>query len=98
MRVNEEICMPASTFKKRILFIGIPDMAFVCLDGLKIAGINIVGVMGAKKDHPTYSDFKKFVKLRELNFIEYDELDDERLIKQVQDLNKIGRASCRQRV
>ena len=33
-------------FTKRVLFVGIPDMAYVCLDGLLQAGVNIVGVMG----------------------------------------------------
>ena len=39
------------TFKKRILFVGIPDMAFIGLDGLLMAGVNIVGVLGPKKEH-----------------------------------------------
>src|SRR5574344_60193 len=86
MWVFEEICMPASTFKKRILFIGIPDMAFVCLDGLKIAGVNIVGVLGAKKDHPTYSAFKEFVHSRGLNFIEYDALNDVKFLEKIKKL------------
>ena len=41
-------------FKKRILFVGIPDMAYIGLDGLLMAGVNIVGVMGPKKDHNMY--------------------------------------------
>ena len=36
-------------FTKRVLFIGIPDMAYVCLDGLLQAGVNIVGVKDLKK-------------------------------------------------
>lgn len=72
--------------KKRVLFVGIPDMAYVCLDGLNMSGINIVGIVGPKKDHPTYSDFKKFVKLRNLNFIDYDRLDDVFFIQKIRDL------------
>ena len=30
-----------TTFKKRILFVGIPDMAYIGLDGLLMAGVNI---------------------------------------------------------
>lgn len=74
-------------FKKRILFVGIPDMAYVCLDGLLRTGFNIVGVLGAKKNHPTYANFKRFVQDRELNFIEYDELDDPFFIQKIRAVN-----------
>lgn len=76
-----------SDFKKKILFIGIPDMAYICLDGLCISGVNIVGVLGPKKNHPTYCNFKNFVESRELNFIEYDKLSDPVLIQKIKDLN-----------
>lgn len=74
-------------FQKRVLFVGIPDMAYICLDGLNSSGANIVGVIGPKKDHPTYSNFKKFVKYKNLNFIEYDKLDDVFFIQKIRDLN-----------
>ena len=61
-------------FTKRILFVGIPDMAYVCLDGLLAAGVNIVGVMGPKKSHNTYAQFKNFVLSRNMNFIEWESL------------------------
>lgn len=73
--------------QKRVLFVGIPDMAYICLDGLNRAGVNIVGVIGPKKDHQTYSHFKQFTKHLKLNFIEFDELDDENFIQKVKDLN-----------
>ena len=47
-----------TAFKKRILFVGIPDMAYIGIDGLLMAGVNIVGVLGPKKDHNMYNDFK----------------------------------------
>lgn len=72
--------------QKRILFIGIPDMAYVCLDGLTLSKANIVGVLGPKKDHPTYSDFKQFAQERNLNYIEYDELNDEVFIEKIRNL------------
>lgn len=75
------------SLKKRVLFVGIPDMAYICLDGLNMSGINIVGVVGPKKDHQTYSSFKGFVKSRDLNFIEYDRLDDVFFIQKIKDLN-----------
>lgn len=74
-------------YEKKVLFIGIPDMAYICLDGLNNAGINIVGVIGPKKNHPTYQNFKNFVKLRNLNFIEYDKLDDVIFINTIRELN-----------
>ena len=76
-----------NAFKKRILFVGIPDMAYIGLDGLLMAGVNIVGVLGPKKDHNMYSDFKNFTLSRGLNYIDYDELDEPQLIKTVHDLN-----------
>lgn len=79
--------MHKQLFKKRVLFIGIPDMAYVCLDGLHMSGVNIVGVLGAKKEHPTYPAFKKFTQLRKLNFIEYDALDDVVFIDKIKNLN-----------
>ena len=83
-----------NTFKKRILFVGIPDMAYIGLDGLLMAGVNIVGVLGPKKDHNMYYDFKNFVQSRRLNYIEYEELDEPQLIKKVQDLNVDAAVVC----
>lgn len=74
-------------FKKKVLFVGIPDMAYICLDGLKISGVNIVGVIGPKKSHATYEHFKNFVTERGLNFIEYDKLTDEKFVNQVKELH-----------
>ena len=74
-------------FKKRILFVGIPDMAYIGLDGLLMSGVNIVGVLGPKKDHNMYYDFKTFVQSRRLNYIDYDELDEPQLIEAVRALN-----------
>lgn len=78
--------MSKKTFKKRVLFIGMPDMACVCLDGLKSAGVNIVGVFGAKKNHPTYSIFKNLVNHYQLNFLEYDKLDDKDFVEKIKKL------------
>lgn len=83
-----------NAFKKRILFVGIPDMAYIGLDGLLMAGVNIVGVLGPKKDHNMYWDFRNFVLSRRLNFIEYDELDEPQLIKKIQDLNVDAAVVC----
>lgn len=74
-------------FEKKVLFVGIPDMAYVCLDGLSMAGVNIAGVVGPKKDHPTYQAFKDFVYQRGLNFIEYEALDDVFFINKIKNLD-----------
>lgn len=79
--------MTKENFKKRVLFVGIPDMAYVCLDGLMASGVNVVGVLGAKKNHPTYNDFKNFVNGHGLNFIEYDNLDNKDFIEKIEKLN-----------
>lgn len=81
-------------FKKRILFVGIPDMAYIGLDGLLMAGVNIVGVLGPKKDHNMFYDFKNFVINRGLNYIDYDELDEPQLIEKVRALNVDAAVVC----
>lgn len=74
-------------FKKRILFIGVPDMAYIGLDTLLYAGVNIVGVIGPKTTHNTYNAFKNFVSMRKLNFIEYNRISDDELIEKIKNLN-----------
>lgn len=74
-------------YKKRVLFVGIPDMAYVCLDGLLREGVNLVGVVGPKKNHNTYKSFRDYVLDRKLNFIEYDSLKDETFLNTLKDLN-----------
>ena len=76
-----------SVFKKRILFVGIPDMAYIGLDGLLMAGVNIVGVLGPKKSHNMFADFKSFAISRHLNYIDYNELDDAELIETIKNLD-----------
>ena len=83
-----------NTFKKRILFVGIPDMAYIGLDGLLMAGVNIVGVMGPKKEHNMYEDFRNFVYSRRLNYIEYNELDEPELIQKIQELDVDAAVVC----
>lgn len=83
-----------NVFKKRILFVGIPDMAYIGLDGLLMAGVNIVGVLGPKKSHSMYNDFKDFVTSRRLNYIDYDELDEPQLIEKIQNLNVDAAVVC----
>lgn len=83
-----------TTFKKRILFVGIPDMAYIGLDGLLMAGVNIVGVLGPKKDHSMFNDFRNFVLARGLNYIDYEKLDEPELIQKVQRLDVDAAVVC----
>ena len=76
-----------NTYKKRILFLGIPDMAFVCLEACVQEGINIVGVMGPKPSHHMYEPFKEFVESKALNFIPYNDLKSAELINTIRELN-----------
>ncbi len=83
-----------TNFKKRILFVGIPDMAYIGIDGLLMSGVNIVGVMGPKKDHNMYEDFKTFILSRGLNFLEFNELDEPELVQKIKDLNVDAAVVC----
>ena len=64
--------------KLKIIFVGIPDMALVCLSNLVKENFNIVGVVPPKKDHETYAFFKNFVHDLGLNFIEFDNSPNEK--------------------
>ena len=81
-------------FKKRILFVGIPDMAYIGVDGLLMSGVNIVGVLGPKKDHNMYVDFKRFIHSRGLNYIDFDELDEPQLIQTIKELDVDAAVVC----
>ena len=83
-----------TSFQKRILFVGIPDMAYIGIDGLLMSGINIVGVLGPKKDHNMYSDFKRFILSRGLNYIDFDELDEPQLIQTIRELDVDAAVVC----
>ena len=69
-------------------------MAYIGLDGLLMAGVNIVGVLGPKKDHNMFYDFKNFVKSRGLNYIDYDELDEPQLLEKVRKLDVDAAVVC----
>lgn len=79
--------MTNQIFQKRILIIGVPDMAYIGVDALCQAGVNIVGVMGPLPNHNTYPSFKSFIHSKKLNFIEYDNLNSPELHKTISDLN-----------
>ena len=59
-------------YKKRILFIGMPDMAIVCLNKLVSKGINIVGVIPPEKKEPTHKLMVNTAESLGLEVIQYD--------------------------
>ena len=74
--------------KLKIVFVGMPDMALVCLSRLLEEDFNIVGVVPPKKTHETYNYFREFVKYRNLNLIEFENSCNEYdCIKQIEKLN-----------
>lgn len=71
----------------KIIFVGIPDMALVCLSNLIEKGFNIAAVVPPKKSHETFNFFKEFCRIRDLNFLEYGENpNDPKLIEKINDL------------
>lgn len=74
--------------KLKIVFVGMPDMALVCLDELLENGFDIVGVVPPNKNHETYNYFEQFVSAKNLNLIEFDEsCNEQSCIKKIKDLN-----------
>ena len=49
-------------FKKKILFIGMPDTAYVTLHALNQAGVNIVSVVAPASNHPASAPFVQYAK------------------------------------
>jgi len=74
-------------YKKKVLFIGMPDMALVCLDKLARNGINIVGVVPPAKNEPTRGLLINLAKMLNLNIIEYERsLYEKDFLKKIKDL------------
>lgn len=74
--------------KLKIIFVGMPDMALVCLPNLLEANFNIVGVVPPKKTHETYPFFEQFCSYKELNFLDFeDSCNEESYIKKIKELN-----------
>jgi len=74
--------------KLKVVFVGMPDMALVCLGGLLDKEFDIVGVVPPKKDHETYNYFKQYVQYKNLNLIDFDEsCNEESCIEKIKELN-----------
>lgn len=61
-----------SKYKKKILFIGMPDMAIICLARLIAEGFNIIGVVPPHHSDPTYDFMVKFARNEGLHVINYE--------------------------
>ncbi len=80
--------MADKKYKKRILFIGMPDMALVCLNKLVSKGINIVGVVPPAKDDPTHRLMVDTALSLGLEVIDYNiSLNDKGFLQRIKNLN-----------
>ena len=80
--------MADKKYKKRILFIGMPDMALVCLHKLASKGINIVGVVPPAKDDPTHRLMVDTALSLGLNVVDYNiSLSDKGFLQRIKNLN-----------
>lgn len=76
-----------TSLQKRILMVGMPDMALICLTKLVAEGINIVACVPPHKSHNTYKLFTDYVKKLEIPIIDYENtLKDEDFLKKLKDL------------
>lgn len=71
------------TYAKRILFIGMPDMAIVCLRKLHEEGINIVGVVPPAKTDPSFKLMYDEAKNLGYPVICYDKSLDEKMFLRI---------------
>lgn len=78
----------AKVYKKRILFVGMPDMAIVCLDKLYQHKINIVGVVPPDKSAPTHNLMVKTANNYGYDVITFDSnLDEPDFLEKIKALN-----------
>lgn len=74
--------------KLKIVFIGTPDMAIICLDNLLKNNFDIVGVVPPLRDNLSYNLFKNFVLDRRLNLLEFKNSPNEKeYIEKIKSLN-----------
>ena len=79
--------MAEKKYKKRILFVGMPDMALVCLHKLASKGINIVGVVPPSKDEPTCKLMVNTAQDLGFDIIDYNiSLNDKGFLQRIKNL------------
>ena len=74
--------------KKRILFVGMPDTAFVTLHYLNHAGVNIVAVIPPPQSHPASLTFCEYTKKFDYEIIcPKKNINEPEIIEKVKELN-----------
>ena len=74
--------------KLKIVFVGTPDMAPVCLDKLTDKGFNIVCAIPPKKTHETYNFFKGFVEYKNIKLEDFkDDINEADFIEKIKNYN-----------
>ena len=74
--------------KLKIIFVGTPDMAIICLDNLLKNNFDIVGVVPPLKDNISYRAFKNFSLDKKLNFLEFENSpNEEKFIEKIKSIN-----------
>lgn len=80
--------MTEKTYTKKILFIGMPDMALVCLHKLAAKGINIVGVVPPAKNDNTYKTMVDTAQQLGLEVFDYNiSLSDKGFLQRIKNLD-----------
>lgn len=80
--------MTEKTYTKKILFIGMPDMALICLHKLASKGINIVGVVPPSKNDSTYKTMIDTAQSLGLEVIDYNiSLSDKGFLQRIKNLD-----------
>ena len=79
--------MSEKKYTKRILFVGMPDMAIVCLRKLVTNGINVAGVIPPAKDEPTNKTMVETAQALGVDVIDYNiSLSDKGFLQRVKNL------------
>lgn len=74
--------------KLKIIFVGTPDMAFVCLSNLLEKKFDISAVVPPHKNHPTYYGFVEYCRSKNLNIIDFEKTPNEQnCINKIKELN-----------
>lgn len=74
-------------FKKKILFVGMPDMALICLAKLVAEHVNIAACVPPPQNDSTYKLFCDFANKIDLNVISYNKsVLDEKFVKEIKSI------------
>ena len=72
--------------QKRILFVGMPDMALVVFKRLIDKGFNIVGIVPPDKTNETYPVMEKLARNFNIPFFPYSDLKESKFLKTIKSL------------